>query len=96
MIEISTMSEMLASPFVFVLGILVITVGIPTAGHYWCQYRKNELEAGLKHDMLQRGMSAEEIRTVLETPGKAGAAQPRNSCPVARPRDGITAMRPRD
>jgi hypothetical protein len=89
------MSEMLASPFVFVLGILVITVGIPTAGHYWCQYRKNELEAGLKHDMLQRGMSAEEIKAVLETPGKAAPVRA-NGCPVARPRDGITAMRTRD
>jgi hypothetical protein len=89
------MSEILGSPFVFVLGILVITVGIPTAGHYWCQYRKNELEAGLKHDMLQRGMSTDEIKAVLESPAKAAPAR-YNGCPVAKPRDGITAMRGRD
>jgi hypothetical protein len=67
-----TMTELLNSPFVFVLGILFLTVAVPTSWYYWCQYRKNELDAALKHDMLQRGMSAEEIKLVLEvSSGKA-------------------------
>jgi hypothetical protein len=33
---------------------------------YWYKIRKAELAAKLKHDMLDRGMSAEEIRTVLD------------------------------
>jgi hypothetical protein len=32
----------------------------------WEKIRRAELSAGLKRDMLNRGMSAEEIRTVLE------------------------------
>ncbi len=60
------MTELLHSPFVFVLGILFLTVVVPTSWHYWCQYRRNELDAALKHAMLQRGLSAEEIKLVLE------------------------------
>jgi hypothetical protein len=33
---------------------------------YWHRIRKAEIAARLKHDMLDRGMSAEEIRIVLE------------------------------
>jgi hypothetical protein len=72
--ESATMQEVLSSPFLFVLGILIITVGVPVAGHYWCQYRKNELDAALKHDMLQRGMTPEEIVTVLHAPAKKSIA----------------------
>jgi hypothetical protein len=43
---------------------------IPTIAHYWWKIRSAEIEANLKHDMLQRGMSAEEIQTVLAAPGK--------------------------
>jgi hypothetical protein len=60
------MQDLLANPFVFVLGILCITVGVPTIGHYWCKNRKNELDTALKQDMVERGMSAEDIKTVLE------------------------------
>ena len=66
------MQDLLANPFVFVLGILVITVGVPTVGHYWCKNRKNELDAALKQEMIERGMSAEEIRIVLESPSQKG------------------------
>jgi hypothetical protein len=60
------MTELFQSPYIFVLGILFLTVAVPTSWHYWCQYRKNELDAWLKHTMLQRGMSAAEIKQVLE------------------------------
>jgi hypothetical protein len=40
-------------------------------GDYWCKIRKAELQARLKQDMLDRGMSAEEIRDVLEAGTKA-------------------------
>jgi hypothetical protein len=60
------MQDLLTNPFVFVLGILVITVGVPTVGHYWCKNRKNELDTALKQDMIERGMSAEDIKIVLE------------------------------
>ncbi len=38
----------------------------------WLKYRKAEMAASLKHEMIARGMSAEEIKTVLE----AGDNQP--------------------
>jgi hypothetical protein len=60
------MNELLDSPYVFVLGILFLTVAVPTSWHYWCKYRKTELDAALKHDMLQRGFSPDEIKKVLE------------------------------
>jgi hypothetical protein len=62
----STMNDVLQNPFVFVLGILFFTVVVPTSWHYWCQYRRNEWDAALKQEMLQRGMSAAEIKLVLE------------------------------
>jgi hypothetical protein len=64
------MQDLLANPFVFVLGILVITVGVPIIGHYWCKNRKHELDAALKQQMIERGMSAEEIMMVLEAPSR--------------------------
>jgi hypothetical protein len=42
------------------LGLTAIVGGI------WCDVRKKEIAAALKHDMLERGMSADEIRTVLD------------------------------
>ena len=69
------MTELLHSEYVFVLGILFLTVAVPVSWHYWCQYRRNELDAALKHVMLQRGMSAEEIKLVLEaSSGRCGTS----------------------
>jgi hypothetical protein len=88
--ERSIMHEVLNNPFLFVLGILVITVGVPVGGAYWCKYRKNELDAALKHDMLQRGMTAEEINLVLQAPRGKGALPPQ------RPREVFERVRTRD
>jgi hypothetical protein len=41
------------------------------AGSFWRQVRKAEIAANLKQDMLDRGMSADEIRTVLEAGSKS-------------------------
>jgi hypothetical protein len=45
-------------------GIIAILGGI--IGGAWQRVRKAEIEAGLKQEMLNRGMSAEEIRTVID------------------------------
>jgi hypothetical protein len=45
-------------------GLLVGLVAI--VGGYWSGIRKKEISAALKHDMLERGMSAQDIRTVLD------------------------------
>jgi hypothetical protein len=53
--------------FVLILTVLGAMVGlaffIPVV---WQKVRLAEISAGLKHQMLERGMSAEEIKTVLE------------------------------
>ncbi|HZU39182.1 MAG TPA: hypothetical protein VFA18_24865, partial [Gemmataceae bacterium] len=46
------------------IPILGIVFGTVTS--YLTAVRRAELEASLKHEMLQRGMSAEEIKTVIE------------------------------
>jgi len=53
------------------IGTLTIFLAIQ-----WRKIRLAEMEAVLKQDMLNRGMSAEEIRTVLETPLAAARPAP--------------------
>lgn len=53
------------------IAIIAITGGLLVGlvvmiADYWHKIRKAEIAAKLKHDMLDRGMSAEEIRIVLE------------------------------
>jgi hypothetical protein len=57
---------------VVALGMLIPITAIvfATVTDYLRKVRQAELEAGLKHEMLQRGMSAEEIRTVIEASGR--------------------------
>jgi len=43
-----------------------LTVGVIVAMFIWRGVRKADIAARLKQDMLDRGMSAEEIRTVLD------------------------------
>ena len=38
---------------------------VPWVAYYWWKIRQSELDASLKQEMLQRGMSAEEIQLVL-------------------------------
>jgi hypothetical protein len=49
-------------------GILCGIVAIIT--DHWYKNRKNEMNAQLKQEMLARGMSAEEIKTVMEAGSK--------------------------
>jgi hypothetical protein len=50
------------------LGLLIPIFGIVfgTTTNYLARGRQAELEANLKQNMLERGMSAEEIRMVIE------------------------------
>jgi hypothetical protein len=61
--------------FVF-LVLLLLLIGTLTIflAIQWRKIRLAEMEAVLKQDMLNRGMSAEDIRTVLET--SLGAVRP--------------------
>jgi hypothetical protein len=59
------------------LGVLVPVTGIVfgTVTGYLQKTRQAELDASLKHAMLERGMSAEEIVMVLEASSKHGACR---------------------
>ena len=50
-------------------GLFVVMFAL--AADIWQRARKVEIEAKLKRDMLDRGMSADEIRTVLDAGKKA-------------------------
>ena len=62
------MSELLqnVNPVFFVFGWLTITTVVSSVAYYWHKVRKAELEASLKQEMIQRGMSADEIKQVIE------------------------------
>jgi hypothetical protein len=53
---------------IVILALLIPIFGIVfgTVTSYLTRTRQAELDASLKHEMLQRGMSAEEIRMVVE------------------------------
>jgi hypothetical protein len=60
---------------IVILALLIPIFGIifGTTTNYLSRVRQAELEASLKHDVLQRGMSAEEIKMVIEaTPRRKG------------------------
>jgi hypothetical protein len=56
----------------------------------WRKIRQAEIQAALKHDMLERGMSAEQIKLVLEAGQSVSLAalgkgpEPTGAAPVAR------------
>jgi hypothetical protein len=54
------------------LGLLIPITGIVfgTITGHMTRVRQIEVEAGLKQEMLQRGMSAEDIKTVIEASGR--------------------------
>jgi len=63
------MSSWLTEPTnVFWLAIVVIAC-LPVVADCWRRMRKDELDAGLKQDMIARGMSADEIVRVLSARG---------------------------
>jgi hypothetical protein len=59
--------------FVFWAAVVLICT-VPTVAHYWYKARKASLEASLKRRMIDRGMSAEEIRQVLSASADATEA----------------------
>jgi hypothetical protein len=50
----------------FLFAGLFIWLTVHSLSTVWLKYRKAEMATSLKHEMLARGMSAEEIKTVLE------------------------------
>jgi hypothetical protein len=59
------MWELLNNPLFLVFGFLTITGVVGTLSHAWRKVRQTEIEAQLKSDMVQRGMTAEDIQKVM-------------------------------
>ena len=56
------------------IPLLTISFGIGTSvlAHYWYKLRVKQWEMSLKHTMLERGMSAADIKAVLEASATDG------------------------
>jgi hypothetical protein len=75
------------------LALLIPILGIifGTTTKAWSGVRRAEIDAALKQDMLQRGMAAEEIRTVLEASSQGKPWKQR--CGTANAKDWSHAAR---
>ena len=47
-------------------------IGVPFVAHYWYKLRVKQWEMSLKHTMLERGMSAADIKAVLDASAPDG------------------------
>jgi hypothetical protein len=70
------MTELLQNPLLIIFGSLTITSVVSTAAYYWHKTQKAELEASLKLEMIQRGMSADEIERVLQATASGKSSMP--------------------
>ena len=64
------MPSFLSSPANFFWLAVVVMVCLPVVAKYLRKTRKDELDAGLKQDMIARGMSADEIERVSAARGE--------------------------
>ncbi len=55
--------EFIALVLTFVCGLVIGAVAI--ISHHWFAHRQREMEISLKHEMIARGMTADEIKRVL-------------------------------
>jgi hypothetical protein len=85
------MQELLSNPVVVIAGLVTIipltAIIFGTVTNAWQKVRRAEIEAALKHEMLQRGMSADEIRQVLEASSKGGSRHKRHCRDSARSKE---------
>jgi hypothetical protein len=73
------MSELLTNPLFLSLAAGVLIVLGTTLSHQWARVRRATLEAELKLEMIQRGMSADEICQVIRARSAAGCDPTRSS-----------------
>jgi hypothetical protein len=64
------MFELLNNPVFLVFSSLTLVGVVGILAGAWKRVRQLEIEAGLKQDMLQRGLSADDIKKVVEATGE--------------------------
>jgi hypothetical protein len=57
---------LLTDPLFLVFSWLTLTCVVGSVGYYWSKARRDDQEAALKHEMLQQGMSADDIVKVIQ------------------------------
>lgn len=62
-------------PEVMFFGFLTTVIVVPSLAGIWFAMRTKEWEASLKHTMLERGMSAQEIQMVLDAGSGHGGSR---------------------
>ncbi len=60
------MSEHFSNPVFLTFGFLTVTGVVSVVAYYWHKVSVLTVEADLKRDMLNRGMSADEIERVAQ------------------------------
>jgi hypothetical protein len=73
------MWQFLDNPVFIVFAFLTITSVASTVAYYWHKIHKTEVEAALKQEMIQRGMSADEIERVLRATASGKSPIPPDS-----------------
>jgi len=71
--EPSLIDRILERPQVVFFGFLGMVIIVPTLAKMWVSMKTREWEASLKHTMLERGMSAQEIQMVLNAGSGRGS-----------------------
>ena len=59
------MEFLVRSPLTIIFGSIVLPIIVSTIAYYWHSAHRNNLDAVLKQDMLERGFSADEIVQVV-------------------------------
>ncbi len=82
-------AEILDNHVLVICGTIALVVIVSEIGSYTVRWRKAELDAELKHEMLARGMKADQIVQVLQAEQRFEAQEERRS----RPNHGLRASR---
>jgi hypothetical protein len=79
------MWELFRSPLFIIFAFLTITSVVSTIAYYWYKIHKTEVEAALKQEMIQRGMSADEIERILKATASGKSSAPPDSRSSMKP-----------
>jgi hypothetical protein len=70
------MLQVLTNPVFIIFASLTITSVVSTLAVQWRKVRQAEMEAALKQEMIQRGMSADDIQKVMEASAHRSRPEP--------------------
>ena len=88
------MLQLLTNPLFLIFAPATLVPITAILAHFWHKGRRDSIEATLKHDMLERGMSADDIVKVLQAGGGKRDFRRRFRCGQDEPIEtGVSAAR---